>query len=153
MVERDEGVEELLAASRGLLGVVARSLSVALESVTVPQFRLVVLAAAHGPVRSGDLAARLDVSISTLSRNVDRLVAKGYVDRRTNEDNRRESLVTATASGHALIAGVTERRRAELEALLGEMPASERRKVVLGAHALRTAFDDPSVDQLAAFGG
>ena len=53
-----QGIDEVLAASRGLLGVVARSLAPALEDVTVPQFRLIVLVTTLGPTRSGDLAER-----------------------------------------------------------------------------------------------
>ena len=123
-----EGTDELLAASRGLLGVVARSLAPALEDVTVPQFRLIVLVVTLGPTRSGDLAERLAVGPSTLTRNVDRLVSGGWVERRPSEESRREVLIAATERGHVLVDEVTARRRQELAAVLGRgyPPSSAR---------------------------
>jgi len=149
----DEGVDEVLAASRGLLGVVARSLAPALERVTVPQFRLIVLVTALGPTRSGDLAERIAVGPSTLTRNVDRLVAGGWVERRTGTDSRREVLVAATERGRALVDEVTERRRRELAELVTRVPESDRPTVVAGMAALRRAMDEPAPEEVSAFGG
>lgn len=42
-----------LAASRALLGVVARSVMEALEDVTLPQFRVLVVLTAHGRLPIG----------------------------------------------------------------------------------------------------
>lgn len=149
----DDGVEQLLGASRGLLGIVARSLAPALEHVTVPQFRLIVLVSALGPSRAGDLAERLAVDASTLTRNVDRLVAGGWVERRSAEGSRREVRVSATAQGRELVAEVTERRRTELEAVLAAVPAGERAAVVAGADALRRAMSEPLPEEISGFGG
>ncbi|PCN48619.1 MarR family transcriptional regulator [Curtobacterium sp. 'Ferrero'] len=145
--------DELLAASRGLLGVVARSLTAALEHVTVPQFRLIVLVTTLGPTRSGDLAERLAVGPSTLTRNVDRLVSGGWVERRTGEDNRREVLIAPTEAGRSLVAEVTERRTRELETVLARVPEPQRAVVVEGMRALRTAMDEPLPEEISAFGG
>ena len=149
MVDNDE----LLAASRGLLGVVARSLTSALEHVTVPQFRLIVLVTTLGPIRSGDLAERLAVGPSTLTRNVDRLVAGGWVERRAGEDNRREVLIAPTDAGRRLVAEVSERRTRELAAVLERVPEAERPKVVEGMRLLRLAMDEPLPEEISAFGG
>lgn len=149
----DHGIDEVLAASRGLLGVVARSLAPALESVTVPQFRLIVLVATLGPTRAGDLAERLAVGPSTLTRNVDRLVSGGWVERRPASDNRREVLVAPTDRGRALVAEVTDRRRRELEEIVARVPEADRAVVTAGMAALRRAMDEPSPEEVSAFGG
>ncbi|WP_144765784.1 MarR family winged helix-turn-helix transcriptional regulator [Curtobacterium sp. 9128] len=148
-----EGTDELLAASRGLLGVVARSMAPALEDVTVPQFRLIVLVVTLGPTRSGDLAERLAVGPSTLTRNVDRLVAGGWVERRPGEESRREVLIAATQRGWDLVAEVTERRRQELATVLLRVPEAERAAVVTGMGALRRAMGEPLPEEISGFGG
>ncbi|SBN64603.1 DNA-binding transcriptional regulator, MarR family [Curtobacterium sp. 9128] len=147
------GTDELLAASRGLLGVVVRSLAPALEDVTVPQFRLIVLVSTLGPTRAGDLAERLAVGPSTLTRNVDRLVAGGWVERRSSEENRREVLVVATDRGRELVDEVSERRRQELAAILARIPEGDRDAVVAGMGALRRAMGEPLPEEISAFGG
>ncbi|WP_066514856.1 MarR family winged helix-turn-helix transcriptional regulator [Curtobacterium ammoniigenes] len=149
----DSGLEEVVGASRGLLGVVARSLAPALEDVTVPQLRLIVLAATLGPTRSRDLAERLGVSTSTFTRNVDRLEAGGWVHRRINEESKREVFVEATRQGRELVDDVTARRRAELKTLLDSMPPEDREAAVLGASAMRRALDEPLPEELSRFGG
>ena len=148
-----EGIYELLAASRGLLGVVARSLAPALEDVTVPQFRLIVLVTALGPTRSGDLAERLAVGPSTLTRNVDRLVADGWVERLPSTESRREVLVGPTDQGRALVADVMERRRTEIVGLLASLPDEDRASVFAGAAVLRRAMHEPLLEEISAFGG
>ncbi|RDH97989.1 DNA-binding MarR family transcriptional regulator [Curtobacterium sp. AG1037] len=148
-----QGIDEVLAASRGLLGVVARSLAPALEDVTVPQFRLIVLVVSLGPTRSGDLADRLAVGPSTLTRNVDRLVAGGWVERRPGADNRREVRIAATDRGRALVDEVTERRRRELEAIVAGMPEQDRAVAVAGMAAFRRAMGEPAPEEVSAFGG
>ncbi|PZE56997.1 MarR family transcriptional regulator [Curtobacterium sp. MCPF17_047] len=148
-----EGIDELLAASRGLLGVVARSLAPALEDVTVPQFRLIVLVTTLGPTRSGDLAERLAVGPSTLTRNVDRLVADGWVERLPSAESRREVLVGATDQGRALVADVMERRRVEIVGLLASLGEDERATVFAGAAVLRRAMHEPLLEEISGFGG
>ncbi|MBT2501209.1 MarR family winged helix-turn-helix transcriptional regulator [Curtobacterium sp. ISL-83] len=153
MVSGAQDIEDVLAASRGLLGVVARTIAPALEHVTVPQFRLIVLVAALGPTRSSDLAQRLAVSVSTLTRNVDRLVAGGWVRRRANSSSKREVLVEATEHGRALVDEVTRRRRRELETVLAGLSDDDRSKVVEGSRVLRTALDEPLLEDVSGFGG
>lgn len=148
-----EEIDEVLAASRGLLGVVARSLAPALEDVTVPQFRLIVLVVTLGPTRSGDLANRLAVGPSTLTRNVDRLVAGGWVARQPVAGDRREVRIAATARGRALVNDVSERRRGEIADIVARVPPSEREALVVGMAALRRAMGEPSAEELSAFGG
>ncbi|WP_439692556.1 MarR family winged helix-turn-helix transcriptional regulator [Curtobacterium sp. SP.BCo] len=146
-------IDEVLAASRGLLGIVARSLTPALEHVTVPQFRLIVLVTTLGPTRAGDLAERMAVEPSTLTRNVDRLAAGGWVERRPGAANRREVLVAATDRGRELVEEVSARRSQELAQVLDRVPESERPTVVAGMRALRTAMGEPLPEEVSAFGG
>ena len=59
----------VLTASRALLGVVAQSVSPALEFVTLPHFRVLVILTSAGPLRMGSLAERMGANSSTFSRS------------------------------------------------------------------------------------
>jgi hypothetical protein len=83
----------VLTASRLLVAVSARSLAAAEERVTLPQFRMLVLLAAHGETNLVTLADRLVVNPSTALRMVDRLADAGFISRRVNPDSRRETLL------------------------------------------------------------
>lgn len=86
--------DETLAASCALLGVVARSLVDALQEVTLPQFRVLVILSSAGPLRMGAITTRMGAHPSTFSRTVDRLVAGGWVEREASPESRRETILT-----------------------------------------------------------
>lgn len=125
----DAVVDAALHASRALLGAVTRSLAGALEQVTLPQFRVLVLLAVRGPQRSGDLARAVGVHPSTFSRSADRLVAGGWVVRTGNPGSRREVRVELTPAGAGLVEEVTGRRRAELRTVLARLGPEEAGRV------------------------
>jgi DNA-binding MarR family transcriptional regulator len=118
----DELVTALLTASRVLVGVSARSLAEVEETVSVSQFRVLVVLAGHGDTRLNDLASRLGVGASTALRAVDRLVAAGLVHRRENPANRREVVISLTGRGQAAVDEVTGRRRTAIAAIVQQMP-------------------------------
>ncbi len=154
MAEEDPAQEDaataVLTASRALLAVVARSLAPALEKVTLPQFRvLVILSSEPGPVRSGEVAAAVGVHPSTFSRNADRLVAGGWVQRRPNPESRRETLIGLTPKGARLVALVTRRRRTEIREILNRMTRHDRDLVRAGLAVFAATTGEPSVDDLA----
>ncbi|MGN6635032.1 MAG: MarR family winged helix-turn-helix transcriptional regulator [Oryzihumus sp.] len=153
-----EGAEELvtalLTASRALVGVSARSLSQVEDAVTITQFRMLVVLDGHGETRLNQLAERLGVSSSTALRMVDRLIIAGLVTRQENQADRREVLIGLTAEGERLVRDVTERRRAEIAAIVSAMPAARRRDVVaaLNAFALAAGEPSPATDTVARLG-
>jgi DNA-binding MarR family transcriptional regulator len=122
-------VDAVLDASRALVGIAARSFAALPESVTIPQFRALVVLANVGPTPIGDLAAELGLHASTGTRLVDRLVARRLVRRVVASDDRRQSLVALTAAGQALVAAVTRRRVRDLTRVLSRLDARERRAV------------------------
>lgn len=54
---------------------------------------------AHGPQRIGDLARAVRLSPCATSRLVTRLADEGLVEKRRNEENRREKRIVLTAAG------------------------------------------------------
>src|SRR5690242_18484600 len=113
-----EAVEALLAASRALVGIAARSLADIDADVTLPQYRALVVLAARGPQRVADIAAELQVAASTGTRMCDRLVRKGLARRSRTTSDRRVVRLTLTAAGRRLVQQVTDSRREQLAAIV-----------------------------------
>ena len=123
-------VDAVLAASRVLVAVAARSLAEVGEDVTLPQYRALVVLASQGPRRVGDLAEALEVTPPTATRMCDRLVRKGLVRRRASREDRREVRVTLAPAGQELVVEVTRRRRREIARILSTIPAADQAVMV-----------------------
>jgi DNA-binding MarR family transcriptional regulator len=147
-----EALEQTLTASRALLGVVARSVADALDQVTLPQFRVLVVLSAEGPLRVSTLAQRMRAVPSTFSRALDRMEAAGLLAREENPESRREVLVTLTDAGRRLVADVTERRRAEIRAILQRLTPAEQHAVAGALASFARAAGEPSAEDLLVLG-
>lgn len=152
-VELDDQAAAVLTASRALLGVVAHSLAPALEQVTLPQFRVLMILSTQGAaVRTGALADALGVQASTFTRTADRLVSGGWVRRIENPGSRREILIDLTAKGSRLVTLVTTRRQAEITRVLRRMDRAQREQARAGLDAFARAAGEPSAADLGALG-
>jgi DNA-binding MarR family transcriptional regulator len=126
----DQLVQAVLTASRALVAVAARSLAGVAADVTLPQYRVLVELAAHGPQRAADLAGALAVERSTVTRMCDRLVRKHLVQRRRTSADRRVVRMSLTRAGRELVEEVTRRRRVEIERIVRRLPATDRVVIV-----------------------
>ncbi len=120
----DEIVDAVMASSRALVAVSARSIAGA-KGVTLPQYRMLVVLQGAATNLSG-LAAALDVAPSTAMRMVDRLIAADLVERTVPPDNRRETHLELTAAGRRTVRTVTARRRRDLLAIIERVPVTQR---------------------------
>ncbi|WP_329000837.1 MarR family winged helix-turn-helix transcriptional regulator [Kribbella sp. NBC_00709] len=141
----DDLVGAVLTASRVLVGVSVRSLAEIDETVTLTQFRTLVVLQTHGPSRLNRLAERLGVTPSTALRMVDRLIAADLVERRENERDRREVVIELTSDGRSMVDRVTASRRTAIEEIVRTMPATRRRELVRALNAFARAADEPVV--------
>jgi DNA-binding MarR family transcriptional regulator len=139
-------VSALLTASRVLVAVSAKSLEDLDDTVTLPQFRALVVLETQGPSRLNQLAALLDVGSPTALRMVDRLVRAGLVERQTNERDRREVVIALSPAGRSLVQRVTRRRRAAIAKVVARMPADRQAELVDALVAFAEAADEPLVD-------
>ncbi len=137
----------MLTASRVLVGVAARSLAEREDEVSIPQYRALVLLGARGPQRPVDLAEALGIDPSTATRLCDRLVRKRLISRRRQMSDRREVRLELAASGRHLLAEVTARRRREIEAILGKVPAADRAGLLHAFKVFSSAADEVPEDQ------
>ncbi|MGH9135443.1 MAG: MarR family transcriptional regulator [Acidimicrobiales bacterium] len=138
MDDVDDAADALLAASRALVGVSARSLA-DVDDVTLPQFRALVVVASRGRVTVSQLAERLDVHPSTATRLCDRLVRKRLIRRGERSEDRREIEIVLAAKGRRLVERVTLRRRRDLAEIASQMSSADLRRAVAGLTAFATA--------------
>lgn len=148
----DELVTAVLTASRALVGVSARSLAEVEETVTITQFRTLVVLDNLGPINLIALAEELDVNSSTAMRMIDRLLVAGLVTREENPDNRREVLLGLTGEGATLVETVTRKRRAEIAKIVTAMPLERRTELVAALHAFADAASEPLARQPSTLG-
>lgn len=139
----DALIDELVVASRALLGVAARSLAGA-HDVTIPQFRALVLLA-HESRTTTELAEALSVHQSTATRLADRLVRKGWVRREAVAADRRQTCLVLTSAGKRMVATVLRRRRTAIAEIVGRMPAADRRAAAGAFSAFAAAAGEPAV--------
>src|SRR5213076_2353106 len=101
----------MLTSSRALVAVASRSIAAVDNTVTLPQFRALLVLDRDGPRKVGELARELRIQPSTATRLCDRIVGKGLARRDVDAANRREVIVTLSPAGRALVHDVTSRRR------------------------------------------
>ena len=148
----DDEAMATLVASRSLLGFVARSLAPVLDTMTMPQYRVLVVLEGAGSLRMSDLAENVGVHPSTLSRTVDKLVTAGWIDRAASEDSRREVHVSLSAKGKRLVRKVTTERRAAIADVLAGMAPEDRAAVRKGMELFAQAAGEASPPDLLELG-
>lgn len=137
--------DAVLRASRLLVAVSIRSIASVDESITLPQFRLLVVLDAEGPLKLVALAERLDVNPSVSTRMVDRLATAGLVDRQVNPSSRREVLLNLTTTGSDVVAEVMRQRRRVIARIVAKLPKEHRTGLVAGLEAFSDAGGEPSI--------
>lgn len=97
----------------------------------------------EGPATPSELADRLALARSTVSRLLERLETEGWVRRRRDPDDGRSSQVVLSASGQRTAARVLRARHARLAVLMANIDGSDRADVV---RALRLLAEAARVD-------
>lgn len=146
----DDVVTAILTASRVLVGVSARSLADIEDTVTLTQFRSLVVLDSHGVINLNRLADLLAVNRSTAMRMIDRLLVAELVSRQENPANRREVLLDLTDQGRRLVRQVTNTRRTEIARIVKAMPPVERDELVNTLRTFADAAGEPEAAQTTA---
>lgn len=139
----DAITDALLTASRLLVAMSVRSIAQVDDSITMAQFRTLVILSNRGPINLATLANLLGVQPSATGRMVDRLVASGLIDRLPHPTSRRELLATLTKRGRDVVRRVTAHRRAEIAAIVEQMPAADRHGLVRALTSFTAAGGEP----------
>jgi DNA-binding MarR family transcriptional regulator len=89
-----------------------------------------LLARAGGPMRIGELAARLEVVPRSATTMADALETAGLAGRQAAPDDRRSVLVSLTTDGEALLERLGRARRAGAEELFARLTAPQREQLL-----------------------
>ena len=90
-----------------------------------------------------ELANKLKLEQSSVSRLVDKLVKKGLIYREVNEKNRREIFLHLTEKGHITVKCLREHSITFYQRILGNLSESEQKKVVDGFELFIESISKP----------
>lgn len=131
---------------RELLRAVTRSMGTIEEhqlqccGITLPQCSAILELGLAGALSVVELAARLGVDKSTMSRTVDSLVNMGLASREQDTENRRYVKVTLTSNGKAVFTRTDEVYFRYLDEVLAAIPEEPRSQVMESMIMLTTAL-------------
>lgn len=118
---RADALERLVAAG---IGITARAIgeSPNASTLTLAQWRVLVIAARSPGVRIGELAGHLGISVPSASRLVRRIEARHLISTERGDDDRRATVVDLTDAGRRLVNDVIARRRDLIRMVLRDWP-------------------------------
>ena len=131
--------DEVLVATRALVGIAARSLGALSNDVTLAQYRVLVLLDGRGPLTMSALADSLGVNRSGVTRLCDALVDKRLIRRRPAEGSRRSVCAELTARGRSTVQQVMRRRARLINDALARMDPADIASLTTGLTAFSAA--------------
>jgi DNA-binding MarR family transcriptional regulator len=111
------------------------------EPIPVGEAHALMDLAKHGPMNHGDLAVRLKLQKSTVSRLVRQLERRDWITRDNFSKDNRVILIKLTRKGNAAAKRLGRARRSKFDSLLAAIPESQRRNVITTLTALAKALD------------
>jgi DNA-binding MarR family transcriptional regulator len=99
---------------------------------------------AAAPCTMSELARHKAVSLPTMSRSVDMLVRRGWVERCVDEADRRQTLVRLTIAGQRLLADCRRRFEHLIDAKLAALSDDQRARLTASLLAVGSALRAPS---------
>src|SRR4051812_33130390 len=101
-----------------------------------PQMGILMRIAA-GPCTMSELARFQAVSLPTISKSVDMLVRRGWLERWIGKHDRRQTMARLTPSGRKMLAHIKQRTEREVARTLAPLTAPERAQLVSTLNILR----------------
>ena len=119
----------------------ARLLAAAGNDVESATHLLLHTAESEGPMRASALAASVHADLSTVSRQVAALVARGLLERQADARDGRASLLALTEAGRAAVAQHDEGRQAFFDEVLTGWSSAEMRQFAGQLERFTAAYD------------
>lgn len=111
----------------------------AIEATQWATLRLI----AAGPWTMSELARHKAVSLPTMSKSVDMLERRGWVERFVDDADRRQTLVRLTVGGRQMLAECRRRAEESVEKKLATLGERDREPLTASLRVLRDALRDP----------
>jgi DNA-binding MarR family transcriptional regulator len=112
------------------------------EPVPVAEAHALMDLAAQGPLNHGELAARLRLEKSTVSRLVRQLEKRKWIKRTSAARDRRVIHIQLTPSGQAAAQRLADARHSKFDDLLAVLPKAKRASILEAMSTLVNAMDD-----------
>lgn len=134
-------VEQISREAAYGAALLAKSVEIALQGVDLSpsQYRLLMFLA-EAPSAATALAARLDVTRPSLTALVDGLVARGFVERLPDPDDRRRVTHEISDAGRKAVSSADEAIQERLTQLALSLSAAERSRANAGLEHWLTAI-------------
>jgi len=84
----------------------------------------------EGPLQVNDIGRRVNLTSGAITSAIDRLEARGLVQRGVDQADRRARVVSLTRAGHALIATTFAAHKARMDAAADTLTAKERKTLI-----------------------
>lgn len=107
---------------------------------SVPQFRVLAYLGRNPGAALTDLANHIGLMRPTMSKMVDNLVRRGWIERETSAEDRRYMRLCLTSQGRTAIDGAKAEMRQGLAETLRTLSTVERESVVAAMELLRRVF-------------
>ena len=117
-------------------------------SISLIHLNVLTLLEATGPMSMGRLAEALDISVASITGVIDRMEARGLVERRRDAEDRRVVLVQPAKGAKKVFGDIDGRRRKALKMLLSRLSDKELQGLLVGHRALRAARADFAKQQV-----
>jgi DNA-binding MarR family transcriptional regulator len=121
--------------------------------LSVPQFRALVFLHRNPRASLSNVADHIGLSLPSISKLIDRLVARGMVARSSAPADRRRLCLELTPLGESTLQTASSATQARLAEILAALSPGERVVIARAMHSLRTAFTPPSVGDDAGSSG
>ncbi len=105
---------------------------------------------AAAPCTMSELARYQAVSLPTMSKSVDMLVRRGWVERWIDKQDRRQTMARLTPSGKKMLTHIKQRTEQQVARTLVPLTAAERAQLVSTLNVLRRVLVVPGGDETCA---
>jgi len=115
------------------------------KEMSVPQFRTLAFVYRHEGASLSEVGDHIGLALPTMSALVDGLVIRGFMNRRTDPQDRRRITLTLTESGRARLQSAREATTAYLEEKLRQLSASDRATITLAMRMIKELFSGDKI--------
>jgi MarR family transcriptional regulator for hemolysin len=111
-----------------------------IPDLSVPQFRVLIFLNRREGASLSDVAEHMGLTLPSMSRMVDGLVARDLVTRQMHSNDRRRVALASTASGKAAMQSAYEATQSCLAERLSGLPASDLGTITKAMEVLGSIF-------------
>lgn len=117
------------------------NLSICRHKVTLPQCHALLAIEEMGQCTLNILAQSINLEKSTVSRTIDILVTKKFVSRKTNPENRRETIISLTKNGLTTVEDINRENNKFFKSVFKQIKNKNISEVISSFNSIVAAFD------------